>query len=499
MADPKTVQHQYEKWKMSIPYLYDWFTNHNMLWPSICCRWGAPISETTYKRKQYLYMSERTDGSDPNKLMLIPVEICKPRVASVETIAGFQDEGKSVFVKPAQKTILHKGEVNKMRELPENPSIVATHSDAKEVYIWNFDRQPNRGADKKDWKRLSVPDLTLTGHTENAEFALSTSSAGPFVASGGQDTNVLLWNLADYDNGSLMKPQGTSSEGAQLAANTTLKGHEQIVGDLVFRPGTSHELASVGDDSALIFWDSRAGTTPSLKVVKAHGDQGIQCVDWSLQDPNLIATGGADGSLKVWDKRNVDKAAFSFHTHTSPLLRVEWANYACNPGVLASGGEDGIICVWDIKSGQTAAAGPTATKHPPQLIFQHAGHRSPVADFQWHPSDPFTMVSVTDDNAGGTMHMWRINDLIYRPEDEVIKELEQYKEDILPAVERKKEGTAPPAAKPKEQKVESKADPMDIDIDAPQGTGGTLPAITPAKDFVERRDDVNAAVAQQQA
>jgi hypothetical protein len=42
--------------------------------------------------------------------------------------------------------------------------------------------------------------------------------------------------------------------------------------------------------------------------------------------------GGADGSLKVWDKRNVDKAAFSFHTHTSPLLRVEWANYACNPG-----------------------------------------------------------------------------------------------------------------------------------------------------------------------
>jgi len=50
-----------------------------------------------------------------------------------------------------------------------------------------------------------------------------------------------------------------------------------------------------------------------------------------------------------------------------------------------------------------------------------------VADFQWHPTDPFTMVSVTDDNAGGTMHMWRINDLIYRPEQEVIKELEQYK------------------------------------------------------------------------
>ena len=37
------------------------------------------------------------------------------------------------------------------------------------------------------------------------------------------------------------------------------------------------------------------------------------------------------------------------------------------------------------------------------------------------------MVSVTDDNAGGTMHMWRINDLIYRPEAEAVAELERYK------------------------------------------------------------------------
>jgi len=55
-------------------------------------------------------------------------------------------------------------QVNKMRELPENPSIVATHSDAKEVYIWHFDRQPNRAADKvchdDSWYKLI---LTLLG------------------------------------------------------------------------------------------------------------------------------------------------------------------------------------------------------------------------------------------------------------------------------------------------------------------------------------------------
>ena len=36
-------------------------------------------------------------------------------------------------------------QVNKIRELPDNPSIVATHSDSKEIFIWHFDRQPHRG------------------------------------------------------------------------------------------------------------------------------------------------------------------------------------------------------------------------------------------------------------------------------------------------------------------------------------------------------------------
>ena len=37
---------------------------------------------------------------------------------------------------------------------------------------------------------MSVADLVLEGHTEQAEFALGVSSAEPLVASGGRDTNV---------------------------------------------------------------------------------------------------------------------------------------------------------------------------------------------------------------------------------------------------------------------------------------------------------------------
>lgn len=49
-------------------------------------------------------------------------------------------------------------------------------------------------------------------------------------------------------------------------------------------------------------------------------------------------------------------------------------------GVLASGGEDGRVCVWDIAK-SAAPAGetlPPNSQVPPQLLFQHMGHRAQV-------------------------------------------------------------------------------------------------------------------------
>ena len=35
MSDQQT----YKSWKQAIPFLYDWFANHHLDWPSLCCRW----------------------------------------------------------------------------------------------------------------------------------------------------------------------------------------------------------------------------------------------------------------------------------------------------------------------------------------------------------------------------------------------------------------------------------------------------------------------------
>ena len=48
---------------------------------------------------------------------------------------------------------------------------------------------------------------------------------------------------------------------------------------------------------------------------------------WMGSQAGHITAGAADGALKVWDKRKLDQAAFSFDVHSRALMRVEWASY----------------------------------------------------------------------------------------------------------------------------------------------------------------------------
>lgn len=107
---PLSIEERYGQWKSLVPVLYDWLANHNLVWPSQSCRWGSLLDHATYKNRHRLYLSEQTDGTAPNTLVIATCEIVKPRVAAAEHIAMFNEEARSPFVKKV-KTILHPGEV----------------------------------------------------------------------------------------------------------------------------------------------------------------------------------------------------------------------------------------------------------------------------------------------------------------------------------------------------------------------------------------------------
>ncbi|CAL9073092.1 unnamed protein product [Musa acuminata var. zebrina] len=516
-----TVDERYTQWKSLIPVLYDWLANHNLVWPSLSCRyfsllfllpsfppfssffgfwavarvfsyrssWGPQLEQATYKNRQRLYLSEQasesrslaftiilagnaihpcfggatniasvtlqTDGSVPNTLVIANCEVVKPRVAAAEHISQFNEEARSPFVKK-YKTIIHPGEVNRIRELPQNSKIVATHTDSPDVLIWDVEAQPNRhpmlGAAE------SRPDLILTGHQQNAEFALAMCPTEPFVLSGGKDKSVVLWSIHDHissvaESTSKSPASASNSSGKQSikagneksSDSTTVgprgvyQGHEDTVEDVQFCPSSAQEFCSVGDDSCLILWDARVGTSPVVKVEKAHNAD-LHCVDWNPHDQNLILTGSADNSVRMFDRRNltsggVGSPIYKFEGHKAAVLCVQWSPDRAS--VFGSAAEDGFLNIWDHErvGKKKERAGTKTPNSPPGLFFQHAGHRDKVVDFHWNASDPWTIVSVSDDcgstGGGGTLQIWRMSDLIYRPEEEVLAELEKFKAHLL--------------------------------------------------------------------
>ncbi|KAK4481988.1 hypothetical protein RD792_012904 [Penstemon davidsonii] len=383
-----------------------------------------------------------TDGSVPNTLVIANVEVVKARVAAAEHIAQFNEESRSPFVKKS-KTIIHPGEVNRIRELPQNSNIVATHTDSPDVLIWDVESQPNRqcvlGATP------SRPDLVLTGHQDNAEFALAMCPTEPFVLSGGKDKSVVLWSIHDHIS-SLASDQaekspgskagtinGKTADGSTVQARGIFQGHEDTVEDVQFNPSSAQEFCSVGDDSCLILWDARTGSSPVVRVEKAHNAD-LHCVDWNPTDVNLILTGSADNTVRMYDRRNLTSGGVGipvhiFENHTAAVLCVQWS--PAKASVFGSAAEDGILNIWD--HAMIGKLDDDEPNHPPGLFFRHAGHRDKVVDFHWNAADPWTIVSVSEDGektgGGGTLQViiWRMIDLIYRPEEEVIAELDNFK------------------------------------------------------------------------
>ncbi|XP_047320454.1 WD-40 repeat-containing protein MSI4-like [Impatiens glandulifera] len=382
-----------------------------------------------------------TDGSVPNTLVIINCDIVKHRVASAQHITLLNENSSSPFVKKF-KTIIHPGEVNRIKELPQNRNIVATHTDGPNVLIWNVESQPNRQA--VYGAQNSCPDLVLIGHKENAEFALSMGQTEPFVLSGGKDKLVVLWNIEDHISTlALETPSGggrtirnSKAGGSSVESITTLHprgtylGHQDTVEDVQFCPSSGQEFCSVGDDSCLILWDVRTGSNPTIKVEKAH-DADIHCVDWNSHDLNLILTGSADNTVMMYDRRKLTSGlpVHVFEGHNAAVLCVQWSPDKAS--VFGSSSEDGTLNLWDHeKMGGMQELGGSSDSSP-GLLFNHCGHRGKVVDFHWSSFDPWTIVSVSDDGdsigGGGTMQIWRIIDMIYRPREEVLAELENYK------------------------------------------------------------------------
>jgi hypothetical protein len=52
--------------------------------------------------------------------------------------------------------------VNKIREIPQHPELLVTHTDSPELYLWNMEKQPNRSREKVDMMHEKIKSCDAT-------------------------------------------------------------------------------------------------------------------------------------------------------------------------------------------------------------------------------------------------------------------------------------------------------------------------------------------------
>lgn len=204
---------------------------------------------------------------------------------------------------------------------------------------------------------------TLEGHT-GAVSSVTWLGDGSYLASGGVDSVVQVWNLAT---------------GERLL---TLTGHEGAVSSVAWSP-TARYLASSAADGAVHLWELKTGE-PLLTLIGHEG--AVNSIALSL-DGRYLAAGAANGAVWVWDIE-AGENVLTLTGHEGSVTSVAWSP---DDRYLAAGAADGAVWVWNLE-----------TSKP---LFILTGHEGAVSSVAWSFDGSSYLASGSVD---GTVRVWNM-------------------------------------------------------------------------------------------
>ncbi|KAK3744001.1 hypothetical protein QZH41_010810, partial [Actinostola sp. cb2023] len=176
------------------------------------------------------------------------------------------------------------------------------------VIKWNIQ------SGKKEGKIATAKD---TKESKGCILALSISSDGKFLASGGKDKVIRIWD-----------PETLKSIHA-------FTGHRNTVTGLAFRKET-HQLFSASLDKTVKIWN--LDEMAYVETLYGHED-GITGID-SLSRDRAATTGGRDRTLRVW--KVVEETQLVFNGHGGSIDCIQ----LINEDHMITGADDGSVCMW---------------------------------------------------------------------------------------------------------------------------------------------------------
>ncbi|MBU1121702.1 MAG: WD40 repeat domain-containing protein [Candidatus Omnitrophota bacterium] len=260
-----------------------------------------------------------------------------------------QDSGDTV-VGAARKQSLDTimAEAGILRKIPhvgevtlDFPVLAVAFSPKNDEFLVTADR--SGGIKLWETKKRFSLGFTLAGHAKEA-YAVAFSSDGKYLASGGADQFIKVWDIASK---SLVK---------------TIRAYTGTIDALQFSPDNSI-LASANLDNLIELWEAKDGGF--YHVTSLTGHQGsVYSVSFHPNNKYLVSS-GKDKEIRIWPIGTKDtQKILEAHMHI-----VLDAKFSPKGGFLASGGADNIANLWrlDFKKGKLLLS------DEPILYYIHKG------------------------------------------------------------------------------------------------------------------------------
>uniref|UniRef100_A0A6B2KYL6 ZZ-type domain-containing protein n=1 Tax=Arcella intermedia TaxID=1963864 RepID=A0A6B2KYL6_9EUKA len=214
--------------------------------------------------------------------------------------------------------------------------------------------------------------------------------------------NDVQWNPIEYcsiasapTNGALVfwDPERNQTRKMLYA----IKEHERTINKLAWHPAHPKVILSASKDGTVKLWDTRIWDprktdNGSSLTFDGKKEDSINDVQFDPHNHNQFIVGSDGGNIGFWDVRNSSKVEFVHNSaHSDDIFCARWHPRFKN--IIATGGRDSYLKIWELQG----------TTLKPVVAIQTV---SAVWSILWRPTRPYQIVSAG--NFAYALNIWDI-------------------------------------------------------------------------------------------